>query len=660
MKTLTTLIALSFCGLLLQAQRIYVPVDQPSIQAGIDAAADGDTVLVADSTYYENINFKGKAITLASHFLMDGDTSHIHKTVINGSSPSNPDTASVIFIPKGADQTTVICGFTITGGKGTLDLFPDGVTWLKRGGGIFIEGTSCIVKYNLITGNVINYDLIRISAAGIYADAGTGKEIQILNNVISNNKLQSSQATCGAGIVIDNGLRYNCKFVIDSNTISGNIAKCTTQKTCAAGGIECLFGLPTAGECVISHNLIEDNQLIGYATSTYAGGIRILYTEPGTYFEDNNPLPVITNNIIRNNTAIPGGGGAIALWTDWHGHNANSKVTPQPVIINNTVAGNTSNGSTGIFNWRSFPLVMNNIFWNTNLDPEFIKELENIAIPALGTNNGIIYAFNNDIKNGFFPDANDKYADNIDDEPGFVPDTFLLDEGSPCIGTGLGSKQFGNYVYWAPDNDYFFNLRPDPVDNLVDIGAHESPYPFIDSLPPILTLVSPDSLYQPASIEAKSSEIGMIYLVPENTEKQIESITGSSLYSVKVEAEDIDKQVSLPLDTLDNGVYWLYATDTSDNISDPEIFSIYGVYVDEWHTANFRMFPNPTKGILIIEKAIPGQASIEIHSVTGQLILRKDMKSNSKKIDLSDFSRGIYFVTVRSVEFIRTERIIKL
>ncbi len=94
------LIVISFficANLFAQGQIINVPDDQATIQAAINASVDGDTVLVAGGTYFENINYNGKAITVASWFLIDGDETHVDSTIINGSQPTNPDSGSVVW-----------------------------------------------------------------------------------------------------------------------------------------------------------------------------------------------------------------------------------------------------------------------------------------------------------------------------------------------------------------------------------------------------------------------------------------------------------------------------------------------------------------------------------------------------------------------------------
>ena len=71
MKKLLATLFLFFSPFSIYSQdTIHVPADYATIQAAINAATNGDLVLVAQNTYYENINYKGKAITVASIFAL--------------------------------------------------------------------------------------------------------------------------------------------------------------------------------------------------------------------------------------------------------------------------------------------------------------------------------------------------------------------------------------------------------------------------------------------------------------------------------------------------------------------------------------------------------------------------------------------------------------
>lgn len=85
------------------ADTLLVPEEYDTIQQGIDAAVDGDTVLVNDGTYAELINFLGKAIMVKS-------VNGAEKTIIDGD-----DIANVVTFDSGEDSQSIFEGFTVLG-----------------------------------------------------------------------------------------------------------------------------------------------------------------------------------------------------------------------------------------------------------------------------------------------------------------------------------------------------------------------------------------------------------------------------------------------------------------------------------------------------------------------------------------------------------------
>ena len=105
------LIALFVFPQVLTATIINVPDDQSSIQAGINAASNGDTILVQPGTYHEHINFYGKVITVGSMFITTGDEAYVSSTIINGSG-----SGSCAKFNSGESSASVLSGFTLTNG----------------------------------------------------------------------------------------------------------------------------------------------------------------------------------------------------------------------------------------------------------------------------------------------------------------------------------------------------------------------------------------------------------------------------------------------------------------------------------------------------------------------------------------------------------------
>jgi len=163
--------------------------------------------------------------------------------------------------------------------------------------------------------------------------------------------------------------------------------------------------------------------------------------------------------------------------------------------------------------------------------------------------------------------------------------------------------------------------------------------------------------YQAQYVEATSTEDGMIYLVPYDTDNDIAHIREACIDSALAVA---NSPVSVSLSGLDNGLYWLYACDSTGNISDPKDITIMGVAIDKVFSDQLRIFPNPTYDLTTIQTKEFGQYTISLNSMNGQLVFSIRMEGTTQQVDLSAFQKGIYFITIRSKDFVTTRKIIKL
>lgn len=366
-KIITSTLILLALQVVAISATIHVPGDKPTIQEGIDAASNGDTVLVAEGVYMENIDFKGKAITVKS-------SGAIENTIIDGGNPAVPGFGSVVTFKSGENTNSELNGFTIRNGSGTIDYFKDAL-----GGGIYCNNSSPTIINNKITNNtaygesgygggiycyssspVIMLNIISENHAlsdNSYWAYGGGiycydSNPIIINNMISKNDAKSEYGGEGGGILCDKSSPN-----IDNNIIVNNFAGCGCGVYCydyssptinnneiynnkgeVGGGIYC-YGYSSP---IIDGNKIYDN------ITEYCGGILC---------EGYSMSNIVNNMVYGNKSEAYGGGIGVATY---------STVT----VTNNTVFDNhTDYEGGGIYVTGSTVTIANTIFWN-NSAPE--------------------------------------------------------------------------------------------------------------------------------------------------------------------------------------------------------------------------------------------------------------------------------------------------
>jgi len=465
MKIISFFVLIFFYAITTFGDIINVPGDHTTIQAGIDAASNGDTVLVAENMYYENINFKGKAITVASHFILEQDTSYISKTVINGSQPNHADTGSVVLFCSCEDTTSILCGFSITGGTGTVmppePIIPDEGD-LKAGGGIVCILSGAKICHNKVYDNSVDHDPMAFGGGISCGGLQNTKTIIIENNEVFSNSTTGTEWTKGGGIglAVSAIVRYN---KIYNNTVNGNFYH--SMGGIQAGGLWS-SALPDSNrKIILKGNHIFNNEVISTHTRMYivwGGGAVVSGPEAiivnntiesnkissgyasrgaGLFLRGIPDQSIIKNNILIGNQSLKGDcyGGGICAWNcSPHlinniiaGNSAaygggilvNSLLKAEPLIINNTIVNNSAAvEGGGICSWNSNATILNTILWQ-NTSP---------VGPQICIDNSTTYDVTySDIQGDWTGTGN------IDVNPYFSTDTlYCLSNSSDCIDAG--------------------------------------------------------------------------------------------------------------------------------------------------------------------------------------------------------------------------------
>jgi predicted outer membrane repeat protein len=210
------------------AEALLVPAAYKTIQAAIDAAKDGEVIIVLPGTYNENLRFRGENITVQSSDPDDVGT--VSATIIRGKEYGRP---TVNF---GEDSRSTLAGFTVLAGP----LPPNGTFCSACTGSIYIREASPIIRANRIInspntgiaiyesrahikGNVISNNTGIIPGGGIYIDSLLIAPI-IVGNTFENNTAPSGGAIFITATTLNLSPACAAETIVRENVFRNNVA----------------------------------------------------------------------------------------------------------------------------------------------------------------------------------------------------------------------------------------------------------------------------------------------------------------------------------------------------------------------------------------------------------------------------------------------------
>jgi hypothetical protein len=363
-KIIYFIVAMLMPGFITAQHIINVPGDYMTIQEAVDAAGYGDTILVSQGRYEENVIIQGnnKAVTLASNYIFSADTIDINNTIIDAGYPQNPNFGMGVLL-KNIDTTLLpkVTGFTITGGTGYYKTYGGGIhstgaipviehnyiedcsitgmqpsgAGIRVGQGIWDTNKVCLVRYNIIKNCTVN------SVSNTIVGVGAGISIGPISAVVEGNTItgnyiagNSTSNAYGGGIVYStgNGFYHTIQAIIRNNIITGNVA----EGEIAGGG-----GVAFWDDNAWAHLVMEGNTITGNAVIALTSGGDAL--GGGVLLENPAGGSIISANIISDNSAIAGPAGSNRFGGGMH---LNYTLDPNPdyflLIEKNKMIGNTA------------------------------------------------------------------------------------------------------------------------------------------------------------------------------------------------------------------------------------------------------------------------------------------------------------------------------